>query len=229
MRILIVEDEYSLADMIGESLEKEKYIADIALDGEEGFYKFSAEIYDLIILDVMLPKMNGYELLKTIRETNHEVPVLMLTAKSELEEKIFGLDAGADDYMTKPFAIKELLARVRALMRRSMKMPEATPAYADLKLVPTQVKLCCTSSGQEITLGSKEYLLMEYLILNASHILSKEQISNKVWGYETSLEYNNTEVYISFLRKKLQFLQSKVCIRTVRGTGYCLEESECAK
>lgn len=223
MRILIVEDEYSLADMIRESLIKENYIVDIALDGEEGLYKAGAEIYDLLILDVMLPKRNGFEVLKKIREKNNPVPVLMLTAKSQLDDKVYGLDSGADDYMTKPFEMKELLARARVLIRRNTKLEEDNLSYKDLKLEPNQQKLFCITTNQDIMLGSKEYLLMEYLIVNANRILSKEQISNKIWGYENNVEYNNTEVYISFLRKKINFINSKVKIKTVRGTGYCLE------
>jgi DNA-binding response OmpR family regulator len=224
MRILIIEDEYSLADMIRECLEKEKYIVDISLNGEEGLYKAEAEIYDLLILDVMLPKLSGFEVLKKIREGNNSVSVLMLTAKAELNDKLYGLDSGADDYMTKPFEMKELLARVRVLIRRNMKLEEDHLYYKDLKLEPNQLKLHCTSSEQEVMLGNKEFLLMEYLILNANRIISKEQISNKIWGYENNVEYNNTEVYISFLRKKITFLKAHVRIKTVRGIGYCLEE-----
>lgn len=223
MRILIVEDEYSLADMIRECIEKEKYIVDIALNGEEGLYKAETEIYDVIILDVMIPKLNGFEILKKIREENNSVPVLMLTAKSELDDKIYGLDAGADDYMTKPFEMKELLARIRALVRRNMNLELESLCYKDLKLEQNQSKLYCITSKQEITLGSKEYLLMEYLLMNANRIISKEQISNKIWGYENDVEYNNVEVYISFLRKKINFLKANVKIKAVRGMGYCLE------
>jgi DNA-binding response OmpR family regulator len=224
MRILIVEDEFSLADMLQECLKKENYQVDIALDGEEGLYKAETEIYDILILDVMLPKLNGFELLKKIREKNNQLSVLMLTAKSELEEKLQGLDSGADDYMTKPFEMKELLARIRALMRRKIKAQEKNLVYHDLRLDPGQLKLCCTASGLEITLGGKEYQLMEYLMLNAGRILSKEQISTRIWGYENSVEYNNTEVYISFLRKKINFLNSGVKIKVVRGIGYSLTE-----
>ncbi len=223
MRILIVEDEYSLADMIRECLEKEKYIVDIALNGEEGLYKARTEIYDILILDVMLPRLGGFEVLKKIREENNALYVLMLTAKSELEDKIYGLDSGADDYMTKPFEMKELLARIRVLVRRNMNLDSESLCYKDLKLEQDQSKMYCIGSEQEIALGSKEYLLMEYLILNANRIISKEQISNKIWGYENDVEYNNVEVYISFLRKKIYFLKSKVRIKTVRGIGYCLE------
>lgn len=223
MRILIVEDEYRLADMIRECLEKEKYIVDIAVNGEDGLYKASSEIYDILILDVMLPKLSGFEILKKIRDENNAVSVLMLTAKSELDDKIYGLDSGADDYMTKPFEMKELLARIRVLVRRNVNLESENLCYNDLKLEPSQFKLYCSDSNQEIMLGSKEYLLMEYLILNSNRIISKEQISNKIWGYENDVEYNNVEVYISFLRKKINFLMSKVKIKTVRGIGYCLE------
>lgn len=223
MKILIVEDEYSLADMLRELLEKEKFIVDVALNGEEGLYKAQVEIYDIIVMDVMLPKLNGFDVLKEIRKKNNDVSVLMLTAKSELDDKIYGLDSGADDYMTKPFEMKEFLARIRALMRRKLNLDSENLCYKDLKLEPNQFKLQCINNKQNITLGSKEYLIMEYLILNSKQIISKEQISNKIWGFENDVEYNNVEVYISFLRKKIQFLKSNVKIKTVRGIGYCLE------
>lgn len=228
MRILIIEDEYSLADMIRECLKKEKYIVDIALDGEEGLYKISSEIYDIVILDVMLPKISGFDVLKKIRENKKELTVMMLTAKSDLDDKIYGLDSGAEDYMTKPFEMKELLARLRVLARRNVKIEASNCiCYKDLKLDTSQFKLCCIKSGQEIMLGSKEYSLIEYLMLNSNRIVSKEQISNKIWGYDNDVEYNNVEVYISFLRKKINFLLSDVKIKTVRGIGYSLEEDRC--
>lgn len=225
MRILIVEDEYSLADMLRDCLEKENYVVDISLNGEDGVYKAETEIYDLLILDVFLPKLDGFEVLKRIRRSSIDLPVLILTAKSELEDKLNGFDLGADDYMTKPFEVKELLARVRVLLKRNAGFEEKNLCYKDLRLEPDSFCLYCTTSKQELLLGNKEYLLMEYLILNANRILSKEQISNKVWGYENSVEYNNTEVYISFLRKKLLFLKSEVKIKTVRGIGYSLSEN----
>lgn len=223
MKILVVEDEYSLADMIRECLEKENYIVDIALDGEDGLYKAETEVYDILILDVMLPKLNGFEVLKILRGQNNSLPVLILTAKEELDDKIYGLDSGADDYMTKPFEMKELMARIRVLARRNRKSKSDGLSYIDLQLEPSQLKLYCNTSNQEIMLGSKEYMLMEYLILNTNRIISKEQISNRIWGYENDVEYNNVEVYISFLRKKMNFLKSKARIKTVRGIGYCLE------
>lgn len=225
MRILIIEDEYSLADMLRDCLEKEKYVVDISLNGEDGFYKAETEIYDLIILDILLPKINGFEVLKRIRKKNHELSVLILTAKAELDDKLNGFELGADDYMTKPFEMKELLARVRVLLKRKSGFEEKKISYSDLILNPDQLKLCSTISNKEILLGNKEYLLMEYLMLNANCILSKEQISNKIWGYENNVEYNNAEVYVSFLRKKLLFLESQVKINTVRGIGYSLGES----
>lgn len=225
MRILIIEDEYSLADMLRDCLEKEKYVVDISLNGEDGFYRAETEIYDLIILDILIPKLNGFEVLKRIRKKNHELSVLILTAKAELDDKLNGFELGADDYMTKPFEMKELLARVRVLLKRKSGFEEKKISYCDLILNPDQLKLCSTMSNKEILLGNKEYLLMEYLMLNANCILSKEQISNKIWGYENNVEYNNAEVYVSFLRKKLLFLESRAKINTVRGIGYSLGES----
>lgn len=226
MRILIVEDEYSLADLIRDCLKKEKYIADIASNGEEGLYQIENVNYDLIILDLMLPEMSGIELLKRIREEENFVPVLILTAKSELDDKVLGLELGADDYMTKPFEMRELIARIRALVRRNTKTEDNKLSFQDLVLDTKTLQLYSKTSEESITLGSKEYLLMEYLLMNAKQIVSKEQISNRIWGVENTVEYNNVEVYISFLRKKLAFLQSEVTIRTVRQRGYCLQEVE---
>ena len=208
--------------MMKHFLEKENYSVDLAKDGEEGLYRLQEEIYDLAVLDVMMPRMNGLEVLKKIREKNSKLLVLMLTARSELEDKLAGLDLGADDYMTKPFEMKELMARIRAMLRRRMPLEEEGLSYGDLRLDKGSVRLRSTTSGQEITLGNKEYLLMEYLMMNPDRILSKEQISDRIWGYESSVEYNNAEVYISFLRKKMGFLDSQVRIRAARGMGYSL-------
>ncbi|WP_099469365.1 response regulator transcription factor [Konateibacter massiliensis] len=222
MRILVIEDEYKLADLIRDYLEKEKYAVDIALDGEDGLFRAEAEIYDVIILDIMLPKMDGFEVLRRIRMKDSKVAILILTAKSELEDKLQGLDMGADDYMAKPFEIKELAARLRVLLRRMKKLEDDVLIYHDLRLDCNQYKLSCNRTNEEVVLGSKEYLLMEYLITNESQILSKEQITDKIWGYNNSVEYNNAEVYVSFLRKKLCFIHSEVKIKTMRGLGYCL-------
>lgn len=224
MRILIVEDEYSLADMIGDCLKKENYYIDISLNGEEGLYRAENVIYDLIILDVMLPGIDGIKMVKLLRESGNSVPVLMLTAKTELDDKVLGLETGADDYMTKPFEMRELIARVRALVRRNTKIDSDTLSFLDLTLDAKTLKLSCTSNGDSIVLGSKEYLLMEYLMLNARQIISKEQISNRIWGCDNTVEYNNVEVYISFLRKKLTFMKSNASIKTIRQRGYCLQE-----
>lgn len=227
MRILIVEDEYRLADMVRDWLMKENYEADIATDGAEGYHMAMLGIYDVIILDVMLPEMDGFELLQKIRKEHNQSQVLMLTAKSDLEDKIQGLDIGADDYMTKPFEIRELLARVRALTRRNRSSENIESlSIGDLRLNAGEHELFCDKSGQRVKLAEKEYLLMEYMMLNQNQVLSKEQISNRIWGYDTNVEYNSAEVYISFLRKKLDYLNSQVSIRTVRGVGYQMEEKD---
>lgn len=230
MRLLIVEDEYRLADMIRDWLIKDNNTVDIALNGEDGYHLAALGIYDVIILDVMLPGMNGFELLRRIKKEQNQAQVLMLTAKSDLEDKIYGLDIGADDYMTKPFEIRELLARVRAMMRRICKNEEKERlSIGDLQLDVNSHELFCSKSNHGLKLAEKEFLLLEYMILNRNQILSKEQISNRIWGYDTSVEYNSAEVYVSFLRKKLSYLDSVVGIRTVRGVGYRMEVKDDSK
>lgn len=185
MRLLIVEDEYRLADMVRDWLIKENNDVDIATDGVEGYHMAMLGIYDVIILDVMLPEMNGFEILQKIRQAHNPARVLMLTAKSDLDHKIHGLDIGADDYMTKPFEIRELLARVRALMRRNHNSESMESlSIGDLQLDVREHELFCEKSGHRIKLTEKEYLLMEYMILNRNQVLTKEQISNRIWGHE---------------------------------------------
>ena len=229
MKVLIIEDEYRLADLIRDFLEKESYQVEICTDGEDGYFLAASEIYDAVILDVMLPGMDGFSILKALRKENKEVPVLFLTAKSDVDSKVFGLDLGADDYLTKPFEMKELAARLRLITRRRQKLTgnsENFLLFGDLNLNKKEHTLSCKQNGKVMPLADKEYRLLEYLILNAGQVLSKEQISVRIWGYDSEIEYNSAEVYISFLRKKIAFLESQVKIITIRGVGYQIKEQE---
>ena len=224
MRILIVEDEYNLADVIATKLESEKYLVDIATDGEDGLYDALTGIYDLIILDVMLPNKNGFEILKEIREKEIDSKVIMLTAKSTLEDKLDGLTNGANDYITKPFHIDELLARVNIQLKSpNIFNKKDIIEYGDLSLDITNSKLTCSKNNDTVELVKKEFLLMEYLMSNPTQILSKEQIYDKIWGIYNEIESNNLEVYLSFIRKKLKAIESNVIIKSSRGLGYKLE------
>lgn len=226
MRVLIIEDEYSLADAISEALIRESYMVDISYDGDSGLNQALCGIYDIIILDLMLPKINGLEILKYIRSEKISSYVIILTAKVELDDKIKGLDIGADDYMTKPFHIRELLARIRAVSRRKGDMDDYILSVGDLKLNLKSCDIINNDNEQSITLSGKEFALMEFLFRNKKQVVSREQIAERIWGYDNDAQYNNVEVYISFLRKKIKFLESKVRIKAIRGLGYMLEETD---
>lgn len=225
MRILVVEDEKRLAETLGALLHREGYTADLCHDGESGLDSAASGIYDMMILDVMLPKMDGFSVLKALRERGSSLPVLLLTAKSELSDKVYGLDCGADYYLTKPFEPKELLACVRALTRRhGSTWTEDALSYAGLTLDRATFTL---STGERSTrLSRKEFDICELLVASRGQVVTKEQILLKVWGYESDAEDNNVEVYISFLRRKLTFLHANAKIRTLRMVGYVLEEAE---
>ncbi len=226
MRILIVEDEFKLADIIASRLKKEHYTVDISLDGEEGLYNALTDIYDLIILDVMLSKLNGFEILKEIKNKNINSKVIMLTAKTMLEDKLTGFEAGADDYITKPFHIEELVARINVQLRKkSSKANTDYVEYADIKLNTKSSTLTCTTNNESIDLVCKEFLLLEYLINNSTQIVPKDVLYDKVWGLDTEIESNNLEAYISFIRKKINAIGSIVKIKAIRGLGYKLEVS----
>ena len=226
MRILIVEDEFKLADIIASRLKKEHYTVDISLDGEEGLYNALTDIYDLIILDVMLPKLNGFEILKEIKNKNINSKVIMLTAKTMLEDKLTGFEAGADDYITKPFHIEELVARINVQLRKkSSKANTDYVEYADIKLNTKSSTLTCTTNNESIDLVCKEFLLLEYLINNSTQIVPKDVLYDKVWGLDTEIESNNLEAYISFIRKKINAIGSIIKIKAIRGLGYKLEVS----
>lgn len=224
MRLLLIEDEPGLVEALKAIFLKENYCVDAFMDGVSGLDYGLTGIYDLIILDIMLPKKNGIDVLKDLRKARIETPVLMLTAKSELENKIEGLDCGADDYLTKPFETGELLARVRAMTRRKGEITSQNLTVGDLTLNRNTREILCESIS--VKLGLKEFILLETLMLNAKQVISKEQIVEKVWGFDDESEYNNVEVYVSFVRKKMAFVGSKVQIKVNRGIGYFLENNQ---
>jgi len=221
MKILVVEDEEALAEALSEILKRNKYSVDTVYDGEDALDYGLTDIYDCIILDIMLPKMNGIDVLKCLRKRKISTPVLLLTAKSDTEDKINGLDSGADDYLTKPFVSGELLARVRSLTRRKGEVVTDEFTFGDIALNKSTFSL--SRDEQYLKLSLKEYQIMELLIANPRQLIPKERFIEKIWGYESDVEYNNVEVYISFLRKKLSAIGSNVTIKTARGIGYFLE------
>ena len=220
MKILLVEDEKRMAQALCQILRLENYEVDHCADGLSGLEAIETDIYDIIILDVMLPRMNGFDIAKKTRQKGIRTPILMLTAKSELDDKVSGLDSGADDYLTKPFMTKELLARIRALGRRTIHSSDGTLTFGDIKLDAGLATLICMSNEQKVRLSEKEYKILEYLISNQGQILTREQLAVKIWGFESEAEYNNVEVYMSFTRKKLAFVGAKTVIKAVRGIGY---------
>ena len=221
MRILIVEDEIHLAEALGQIMAERKYLVDIVHDGADGLDYALTEQYDAILLDVMLPKIDGFEIARRLRAAHVSTPILMLTARDEISDKISGLDCGADDYMTKPFDPGELLARVRALTRRQGEIIGNTVTVGDLTL---RLDVRCLVCGDDmVRLGLTEFEVMRLLMTNCRAVVPKEDIISKVWGLESEAEDNNVEVYISFLRKKLLFLRSGITIGTVRKVGYFLE------
>ena len=225
MRALIIEDEVRLADTLRDLLELNGWTADVCHDGEAGLDNALTGIYDILLLDVMLPKLDGVSLLQKLRSAGSAVPVLMLTAKSDLSDRVAGLDAGAVYYLTKPFAPKELLACVRALTRRQPELHDPDIlSCGDLELNRGTFQLTC--GGRSLRLSRKEFDMMELLMRNAGLVLTKENLLLKLWGYESDAEDNNVEVYISFLRRKLNHLHSTTKIRTIRTVGYCLEHDK---
>ena len=224
MRVLIVEDEVRLASTLQDLLELNGYTADVCHDGEAGLDNALSAIYDVILLDVMLPKLDGFTVLRLLRAEGNATPVLMLTARSELSDRVEGLDCGADYYLTKPFEPKELLACIRALTRRQPELRNTDVLeYGDLKLIKNSFTLSC--GDRSLRLSRKEFDMMELLMLNRELVITKENLLLKIWGYESDAEDNNVEVYVSFLRKKLEHLHSTVKIKTIRMVGYCLEKS----
>ena len=223
MRILIVEDETRLAETLRQLMEDQRYQADTVGDGADGVDYGLTGQYDLIILDVMLPKVDGFEVARRLRAAHISTPILMLTARDDVSDKIGGLDCGADDYMTKPFDTSELLARVRALTRRQGEVVSEELAFGDLSLHLSSH--CLRRGDKSVRLGFKEFEVMRLLMVNSRSVVSKETLIAKIWGLDSEAEDNNVEVYISFLRRKLAHLRSRVQIKTLRMVGYCLEEA----
>ena len=225
MRILVVEDNLRLADTLADALRAENYMVDIANDGLQGYEDAASSIYDILILDLMLPKMNGYEVLSSLRSDGNHIPVLILSARSELDDKLQGFRVGADDYVTKPFEIEELIMRIQAITRRriSQDIDKQFLRAGDLAFDNNTCEISNINTGKSMKISGKEMQLCEFLLINQNQVLEKEQIATKIWGYDSNAEYNNVEVYISFLRRKFQHLQVNTRIRAVRGVGYILE------
>ena len=224
MRILIVEDEVRLAETLRQLMEDQRYQVDTVYDGADGVDYGLAGQYDLIILDVMLPKVDGFQVAQRLRAAHVSTPILMLTARDEVSDKISGLDCGADDYMTKPFDTGELMARVRALTRRQGEVLGDVLTAGDLSLDCTSRLL--SAGERSVRLGFKEFEVLRLLMVNSGAVVTKETIISKIWGLDSEAEDNNVEVYISFLRKKLAYLNSRASISTVRKVGYFLEAKE---
>lgn len=220
MRLLLAEDERYLSSALCEILSKHKYDVDPVYDGLSALEYIRSGVYDLVILDIMMPKMDGISVLTSIRSEKNPVPVLMLTARDEVQDKVTGLDYGADDYMTKPFSTEELLARIRALTRRKGEVVMELIEYGDLVLNTKTMEI--SSGGNTIALSLKEFNILVMLLQNANQILPKERIIEKIWGGDSDAEHNNLEVFISFIRKKMRFIGSGAEIKTSRGLGYSL-------
>ena len=221
MRILIVEDEKKVAAFIKKGLEEETYAVDIATDGEEGFHLGEQNQYDLIILDLMLPKINGLDILSGLRSQKIDTPILLLTAKDSVEDKVEGLNQGADDYLTKPFAFSELLARIRVLLRRGKAESKTTLEIADLTLNLVSHKV--SRGSEEIELTGKEYSLLEYFMLNQENVLTRTMIAEHVWDYNFDTFTNVIDVYVNHLRKKIDKNFSTKLLHTLRGVGYVMK------
>ncbi len=222
MRILLAEDEKALSNVLVDILKHDNYLVDAVFNGEDAINFLNSDIYDCAILDIMMPKVDGITVCKTIRSRGNKIPVLLLTAKNEIEDKVLGLDSGADDYLTKPFNTKELLARVRALCRRqNSDLKDNNLTYGDIELNRKTFEII--SSSKKILLTSKEFQIMEMLMQNPAKIISSEWFMEKIWGYDSDAEITVVWTYISYLRKKLQILSSNVIIKGVRNLGYRLE------
>ncbi len=227
MKILVIEDEAGLRDAVMESLRQAGYLADGTGDGKTGLDMIRSGLYDLVILDVILPEIGGFDVLAIARKLHVTIPIMLVTALSQLEDKIEGMDSGADDYITKPFEMQELLARIRMVTRRQRAKDERNENLlkaGDLVLNILTFQMGCRSNRRTVQLAKKEYHMLEYLMTNRGQVLTREQITLRVWGYESETEYNNVDVYISYLRKKMKYVKTHANISTVRGVGYRLEE-----
>ena len=224
MRLLLAEDEREMSNALVAILKHNHYSVDAVYDGQEALDYLQTDLYDGAILDIMMPKLDGISVLKKIRAQGNDIPVLLLTAKSQIDDRVLGLDAGADDYLTKPFAMKELLARIRAITRRQGEVCDAILSFGGVELDRSIYTLA--NGNQTVRLANKEYQMMEMLLMNPKQIISAEQLMDKIWGYDTETELNVVWVYISYLRKKLASIDAKIVIKAVRGVGYSLEESD---
>lgn len=225
MKLLLVEDEKQLSEALTQILIKNNYSVDAVFDGEDGFDYGLTDIYDAIILDIMLPKMNGLDILKNLRKKGISTPIILLTAKGSIEDKVLGLDYGADDYLSKPFSPEELLARLRAITRRKgLMLNDNILEFIDIKLNISTYNI--EVNGTSLTLTSKEFDILKYFMERPTSVVTKDDLITKLWGFDSDVEYNNIEVYISFLRKKLTYLESNVQITTLRRVGYKLEEQD---
>ncbi len=222
MRLLLSEDEHELSNALVTVLKHNNYSVDAVYNGQDALDYLETGNYDGAILDIMMPKMDGLTVLKTIRLHGNPVPVLLLTAKSEIDDRVMGLDCGADDYLTKPFSMKELLARIRAMTRRKTDTTDSVLRFGDIELDRSTYQL--SRKTDSIRLANKEYQMLEMLMINPGQIISTEQFMDKIWGYDSDAELNVVWVYISYLRKKLSSLDSTIQIKATRGLGYSLEE-----
>ena len=224
MTILVVEDEIKITRFIKKGLEMEHYTVDVAYDGEEALEKAEVNNYDLIILDIMLPKINGIDVTKKLRENKIETPIIMLTARDTVEDRVKGLDAGADDYLIKPFAFGELVARIRALLRREKTVQTTKLQVGDLVLNPATYEIF--RGNQEIQLSSKEYRLLDYMMRRPGHVCTRTMIGEHIWGYNFTDDSNVIDVYISYLRKKIDHGFQNKLIHTIRDVGYKIQDKK---
>ncbi len=223
IKLLLIENDERLAANLHQSLTKENYEVTHTTDGAEGLLHGISGYYDIIILAIELPKKNGFEIIRELRIAKINIPILILSIRTSLNDKIQGFECGADDYLTKPFHLKELLVRLHALAKRFSLTEEHPLFFGDLKLDTARCTLYCSTSGQFISLSGKEFLILQYLLQNKNQILSREQLARRVWGLEYDAEYNTVEVYLSFVRKKISRIGSNVKIRAIRGLGYTLK------
>ena len=223
MKILIIEDEYNLADAISSMLKSKKYSVDIKTDGEEGLEEALTDIYDLIILDVMLPHKNGFDILKELRKENINSKIIMLTARNTIDDKMIGFNNGADDYLTKPFHMDELMARVNIQLRKNNNTSVDIIELGDIVLNITSMELYNKNEDHKVKIIGKEFQLLELLMNNPNRVLEKEQLFVKIWGYDTECDINTLEAYISFIRKKLKLIKSNINLKAIRNMGYVLE------
>ncbi len=223
MKILIIEDEFNLADAIASMLKSKKYSVDIMCDGKKGLDEALTNIYDLIILDVMLPHKNGFEILKELKSENISAKVIMLTAKNTIDDKMVGFNNGADDYLTKPFHMEELIARVNIQLRKKDNINNDLMGLKDIVLNINTMELSNKNKDYKVKIIGKEFQLLELLMHNPNQVMEKEQLFVKIWGYDTDCDINTLEAYISFIRKKLKLIKSNIKLKAIRNMGYVLE------